>query len=178
MSSFHMFIGILALTPAWITVVHAAVARCGISRSSNQAAALFACAAAALPVAGALWAAHLGFLSGGELLVGVSYAVLVYGLLAYSYFHVFNMGETARRVRMLVELTEHGAIRTEDLRSFYNTEIMLERRIERLISLGQLKADGERLILSSKRLYFAASVMSLWCTVLGLAPLKGLSGGR
>lgn len=173
MSGFPAFIGIIAMTPLWITLVHAAITRFGISRSSNQAAAILSCAVAALPTAAALWGAHLGALSGGELLASLSYAVIVYGLLAYSYFHVFNMGETARRVRMLVELTEHGEMKAEELRSFYNTGTMLERRIERLVSLGQLRPEGDRLVLSSRRLFLAAAVMNIWCSVIGLAPLKG-----
>lgn len=173
MNGFTAFIAVLAMTPLWITVVHAMLTRLAVSRSSNQAAALLSCLVAAPPMAVALWAAHLGSLSGSELAAGLSYAVIVYGLLAYSYFHLFNMGETARRVRMLVELTEHGEMEAGELKSYYNTGTMLERRIERLISLGQLRLHGDRLVLGSRRLHFAAAVMNAWCSILGLPPLKG-----
>lgn len=167
-----LFLAILASTPVWIMALQAYLTRLGVCRSSSQAAAMLSCALSALPIGALLWEAHLSGLEGIDLRNHLFYAALVYALLAYSYFHIFNMGETARRVRILIELSQHGGMRAERLKSFYNTKTMLDRRVERLLSLGQVRLDGERVVLASKRLFLAAGMMSNWCRILGLPPLK------
>ena len=101
---------------------------------------------------------------------------MTYALLAYSYFHIFNMGETARRVRMLSELMERGSLSALELKSLYDAAAMLDRRMERLVALGQVRLEGGRVVLKSRMLYRAASVMDWWGRVLGLPPLKGFHG--
>ena len=85
------------------------------------------------------------------------------------------MGETARRVRVLVELRERSAMSVEALISLYNAGAMLDKRLERLIALGQVRVEGGRIVLSSRRLYWAAVLMNFWCRFLGLPPLRGLN---
>ncbi len=41
---------------------------------------------------------------------------IVYNGIAYAYFHVFNMSETARRIRILLHVLIHNDVNAEDLR--------------------------------------------------------------
>lgn len=177
---FASFVLLLAATPLWIMTVQACLNRVGLRGVSGQAAAMLASAAAAPLVGAALWAVHLGALKGPGLWTSGLYALLAYSLLAYSYFHLFNMGETARRVRILIELREHGNISVEELKSFYDAAAILDRRLERLAALGQVRYEGGRIVLSSKRLYRAAAVMDWWGRILGLSSLRDFhkNGGR
>jgi hypothetical protein len=152
--------------------VQAFLTRVGFRSVSGQATAMLASAAAAPPVGAALWAVYLSALEGPGLWTTVIYAGLTYSLLAYSYFHLFNMGETARRVRILVELREHGNITIEELKSFYDAGAILDRRLERLVALGQVRYEGAAIVLSSKRLYWAAALMDFWGRILSLPSLK------
>lgn len=169
---FVFFLLILAATPLWIMVLQAFLTRAGFRRASGQAGAMLASAAAALPTGAALWAVYLSFLEGPELCASALYAALAYALLAYSYFHLFNMGETARRVRILIELREHGNISVEELKAFYDAGAILDRRLERLVALGQVRLEGGSVVLDSRRLYRAAAVMDWWGRILGLPSLK------
>lgn len=177
---FASFLLILAAAPLWIMALQAFLTRIGFRSVSGQVAAMLACAAAALPVGAALWAVHLSALKGPGLWTSAFYALLTYALLAYSYFHLFNMGETARRVRILIELREHGNISVEELKLFYDAGAILDRRIERLAALGQVRLEDGRIVLSSRRLYLAAAVMNRWGRILGLPSLKSFytKGGR
>ncbi len=72
--------------------------------------------------------------------IAVSFVNLTtYSALAYCYFHFINLGETARRVRILRELYAHeeGLSETEIL-GIYNAKEIIDRRIKRLLDNGQL----------------------------------------
>ena len=67
------------------------------------------------------------------------FAVVVSGCIAYCYFHLFNMSETARRIRIL---TTHYLGDPVDGLS-YPLEAMIDARIDRLIMLAALReTDG------------------------------------
>jgi hypothetical protein len=70
--------------------------------------------------------------------------LLIYGAFCYVYFHWNNMGETARRIRLLRELAEApGGLSEAALFARYPAREILERRLTRLIDGGQLiERDG------------------------------------
>jgi hypothetical protein len=103
---------------------------------------------------------------------------LTYNALAYSFFHVFNMSDTARRIKILSEIRAAGSLRTSSLRSSYSSEEMLANRIERLLSSGQIRRSGSGYVLGSRLLYYAAKAVDLWGRVLGLAPMKSIYRNR
>lgn len=88
------------------------------------------------------------------------------------------MGETARRVRILSELRERGELSAAELKSLYSAASILDRRMERLVALGQVRLEGGRVVLKSRTLYRAAYVIDWWGRVLGLPSLKGFPGQR
>lgn len=177
MTRHSLFISILALSPLWILAAHAAAVRVGPGKLQGQKLAIAASAMASAPVGAALWAACLRSLEGPGFWGAVLYASATYILLAYSYFHLFNMSETARRVRVLVELGERGSLSLDELDSLYDTGGMLAARVARLVSLGQAAVEDGRMVLVSRRLYTAALVMDWWARVLGMPSFRGFHGG-
>ncbi len=106
-----------------------------------------------------------------ERLWGIFYFIAVYSCIAYAYFHVFNMSETARRVRILHEIDKAGALSAEHIIAVYGTTDILSVRLERLISLGEMKKVDGRYYLTGKILHLAASLVMLWRSILGFPPV-------
>lgn len=78
--------------------------------------------------------------------VGLATAnLLIYGALGYGYFHFLNLGETARRVRLLRELHEAGGALSEgEILARYNARMIVGVRIQRLLESGQVvRRDGQ-----------------------------------
>ena len=71
-------------------------------------------------------------------------AVLTYINACYTFFHLNNMGETARRVRLVTEILEAGGrMDLEQLRQRYSSEEAIELRLVRLAAMGQItRWDG------------------------------------
>jgi len=65
--------------------------------------------------------------------------ILTYLALGYCYFHFVNLGETARRIRLVRELAglENG-LSEEEILQRYNAEEIVTRRLGRLIKNGQI----------------------------------------
>jgi hypothetical protein len=66
-----------------------------------------------------------------------AYFGLIYACIGYSYFHFFNMSETSRRLRMMLDIS-NGTARE------LNVDEMVERRLARLCGMGELRRCGER----------------------------------
>lgn len=65
--------------------------------------------------------------------------VVIYSSLGYCYFHFINLGETARRIRILRELYDsNGGLTLEEILKRYNAKRMVELRLQRLLSNGQV----------------------------------------
>ena len=101
---------------------------------------------------------------------GAIYAFAVYTLAGYTYFHAFNMSETARRIRILHMLHDRDGIPIAELDALYNPGDILSVRVERLIALGQIREAGGRYHLKGRTLLYAAMIIELWGDVLGRSP--------
>jgi hypothetical protein len=97
--------------------------------------------------------------------------LLACAALGYCYFHFVNLGETARRIRILRELLEAGGSLSEaDLLAHYSAEEMVRLRIARLMDNGQLaQVDGRYLIARRALLRSARIILRLKRLVLGKA---------
>ena len=60
-----------------------------------------------------LWGTMLGALPVGQTACFLLANLAIYGALGYGYFHFVNLGETARRVRLLRELLDAGGQLTD-----------------------------------------------------------------
>jgi len=95
--------------------------------------------------------------------------VIIYALLSYCYFHFLNLGETARRIRILRELAEAPAgLTTGELLGRYNAREILERRISRLTKSGQI-------VLKNGRYYIKGRAVLLMAKILGFMKIAMLA---
>lgn len=99
--------------------------------------------------------------------VEIAYVFLVLSLVTYSYFHFFNMSLTARRVRMMIDAYEK--LETHNLKSqeiAYTHKNMISNRIDRLIKLGQIKVEKDRIFIASKTFLFIGDCLSVFGKLL------------
>lgn len=71
--------------------------------------------------------------------------IISYASLGYCYFHFVNLGETARRIRILRELYESvDGLTKEEILQRYDAKYILDRRLDRLIANSQvILIDGK-----------------------------------
>ena len=97
------------------------------------------------------------------------FAFIVLNSAGYAYFHFFNMSETGRRVRMLIEIQSQTRIHLDQLKSVYSPEDMVSVRLKRLVETGQIvKGPNNHYQLSSDFLLRVALVFQKWRQWLGL----------
>jgi len=103
---------------------------------------------------------------------GVSMLVfssIVYNGIAYAYFHVFNMSETARRIHILLHVLTHNDVNAENLSENYLPRSMASVRLDRLEKMGQIvRGTDGRFRIDRKLLLFAARVIRVCRQILRL----------
>lgn len=95
-------------------------------------------------------------------IITILYVLIVYNALGYSYCHIFNMGETARRIRILYELNLAGRFRYDKLADKYGVKNMIDVRLERLIDMRQISKHKGNFVLESLLLYRIGMVVLNW----------------
>lgn len=99
---------------------------------------------------------------GWVLVVDAATDAVTYGALGYCYFHFINMGETARRIRILRELYEAGGVLTlEEIMKRYNASEMVHHRLNRLLANGQIKYENGRYFIADQTVLNIAKVMGI-----------------
>jgi hypothetical protein len=95
--------------------------------------------------------------------------LLSYGALGYCHFHFVNLGETARRIRLLRELLDAGGrLSHRDLLARYGAREIVEKRITRLINAGQVvHRNGRYYIGNPLVLRIAQGMVGLKVLLLG-----------
>lgn len=94
------------------------------------------------------------------------YGLIVYGCLAFSYFQLFAMTETARRIYILRELHSKTLSRKQ-IQSHYGEGEILSVRLERLVAWNQLVRSDNRYVIKGKFLLCVAKSMDVWARALG-----------
>jgi hypothetical protein len=159
---------VLVLSPAIMLLVHMLMVRT-LHDKSQQIIAVKAVLAAFVPVGFILYMVSLRFMgSASDLIISVTYAGAVYGLLGMTYFHFFNMSETARRIRILYEIHQAGTLSAETMTSLYKTTGIVTSRLQRLVAMGQLKYDAGYYSIDGRTLYIAGLVVVFFRKLLGL----------
>ncbi|MBF0102470.1 MAG: hypothetical protein HQK77_16320 [Desulfobacterales bacterium] len=128
---------------------------------------------------GLLKSIYWGFLAGvlvgllSEIILGLYFVafnidVIIYGLtngiiyiaLSYGYFHFLNLGETARRVRILREMNSVSTgLKLNELLSRYNAESIVHIRMKRLLNTGQVVLEGNRYKIGKPFVLFMANII-------------------
>jgi hypothetical protein len=141
------------------------------------------------PAFGLLRSEYLGFVAGLAGIAGMNAAifflypgkglrdpfglvlltVMSYGALGYCYFHFVNLGETARRIRLLREIYEAGgSLSHQQLVTRYCAREIVEKRIQRLLGTGQIVCrDGRYYIGSPVMVLIAKTMVGLKILLLG-----------
>lgn len=91
------------------------------------------------------------------------YFLLLLSSLQYTYFHFFNMSQTARRVNMLIRIVEN---KQDSLNSKYNSKKIVENRIQRLIALNQIEYRNSYLYLKSNFFYCIGTILRFFGKIL------------
>ncbi len=161
-------LAVLVTSPVWILLSHVVLARV-FTRPAPQLVAIAAALAGALPTVLLIEALAVpGPLPLRRMPLAATYVAVVYACIAYSYFHLFNMSETARRIRILRELHAAGSLTAEEISRLYSGASVLETRFDRLLATGQLQMRANRFVAAGCLLYVAACLVQAWRLVLGL----------
>ena len=104
-----------------------------------------------------------GFFSNRGLIECVYLAIVSLGF-CYSYFHLFNMSETARRIRMLRRVyLNHGSVPIKSLENEYSIEHIVKIRIQRLMDTGVLtRSEDGSIKIARGALYYATQLIRFW----------------
>jgi hypothetical protein len=81
-------------------------------------------------------------------------------LFGYTYFHWFNMSETARRIRILVRYVALGI--GPDGGEEYSSEVIFQNRLRRLTETGTIQKVGDRYSVNRGPLLYATRVILFW----------------
>jgi hypothetical protein len=103
------------------------------------------------------------------LLIVLFYFLITFNAFAYCYFHVFNLSDTARRIRILIMIKTGEITTIEHARYEYSPKIMVENRLNRLIDMKQITVDDAgNYRLSGKFLLTAFCIINLWKNFINL----------
>ncbi len=104
-----------------------------------------------------------------DALANAALNVLTYGVLAFGYFHFLNLGETARRIRIIREIDAAGRPLTrEEILARYSAEEIVKVRINRLLSTGQItEREGRYYLANPTVLYMSRAIVLMKLLVLG-----------
>ena len=97
--------------------------------------------------------------------------LIIYGCLSYGYFTFVNMGETARRIRLLRELYEScGGLTKEQVLGAYSAENIVNQRLERLLNNHQIVLrDGRYYAGKPLMLFISKAILFMKLLVFGKA---------
>lgn len=170
---------LLFLSPVLIVAVHMAAARL-LKGRPNQIVAVIAILASLVPALAIVWFTGFSRMAGSpaEIAAAWIHFTLAYVCIGYSYFHVFNMSETARRIRILHEFYKAGTLTREQILPLYDAKSVIGVRIGRLSDTGQLAEANGRYRLNGKLLYHAALLIQLWRALLGFEPFDKITLDR
>lgn len=95
--------------------------------------------------------------------------ILIYLALGYCYFHFINLGETARRIRILNEIYySDGGLTVENILKRYNADTIIDARLKRLLANNQLSSvDNKFFIKNSLMLHITKVMVFMKLIVIG-----------
>ncbi|MGB6943706.1 MAG: hypothetical protein WBE37_15000 [Bryobacteraceae bacterium] len=99
---------------------------------------------------------------------GVVLVLLTYNALGFLYFNLLNLSETSLHVHILMDLLLSGSMPAGELAARYGVDNMIETRIERMIQLGQLQAQGASFVVNNRSLLHVGRVIHFWRKLLRL----------
>ena len=171
---------VVCSSPLVILLLHILFSRLTIiikSKRTPQFICIIAVLFGNLPFFALLWTVSFNLYASGEFSQAIrffpsfSYALIAYNLIGYTYFHIFNMSETARRVFILYGIYSLGSLTKSDIEKIYPIGNMVAIRVERLLGLGQIRKESGAYLLDGRLLYYAAVLIAFWSRLIGLSIL-------
>jgi hypothetical protein len=87
--------------------------------------------------------------------------LLAYACFGYVYFHFANLGETARRIRIMREIDQSPyGLTAEEIIARYNAQSIIEKRLGRLLSKHQIIQREGRFFYAKGQVYYIAKMLS------------------
>jgi hypothetical protein len=95
--------------------------------------------------------------------------LIIYALLGYCYFHFANLGETARRIRLVRELNDFpNGLNMQDILERYNAKMIVDTRLNRLINNDQIYLEnGKYFVRPSLMLMVSKVIVLMKYVILG-----------
>jgi len=93
--------------------------------------------------------------------------LLTYILLAYCYvIGFFNLGESARRIRLLIDLHQAGrrGLTLEEILSAYNARMIVDVRLQRMVAGGQV-SERDGVYFTASRVMLTAARLLVWLKI-------------
>jgi len=85
---------------------------------------------------------------------------LIYACLSYNYFHFVNLGETARRIRIIREIYDSpNGLTKEEILQRYNAREILGLRMGRLLSKGQIHLKEGRYFINNPTMLAISNII-------------------
>ena len=86
--------------------------------------------------------------------------LMTYSALGYCYFHFLNLGETARRIRIVRELYDsEGGLSISGILERYSARDIVQKRIERLLNNRQIIEKNGRYYIGNPVMLMMANIM-------------------
>lgn len=93
--------------------------------------------------------------------------LMTYSALGYCYFHFVNLGETARRIRILRELYDaKEGLTIGEILERYNAQNIVQKRIDRLLNTEQIIIRNDRFYISHPTMLFIAKIITAMKLIL------------
>ena len=93
--------------------------------------------------------------------------LITYVSLGYCYFHFINLGETARRIRILIELSNaQEGLSIDEILIRYNAREIVQRRLGRLTESGQIVYKDNRYYIGKNGMLFISKLLSFVKVIL------------
>lgn len=172
MSALVRLLVLLVASPLLVLVLHAVFHRMmdrpGRKVSAHSSAFVAIVAGFAVLLAAAWWLDLLQRDTPLDLVGSLGYVAAVYGTLAILYIDVVNVAETSLHMHLLLEIAWGGSLDVERVREQYSEARMIQTRLHRLASMGQLAIEGDRCRLTNRSTLRFAALIDAWRRVLGL----------
>lgn len=160
-----LIIALVVFSPILLLVFHILLTRLvpfTHTQPSNQKLAFYATVFINLPVL--ILAAFIPGIDWS----GYIYILLTVNALSFFYFQIFNMSETARRIKVLIGIRSGKVVSLGDLDRYYDSSSALEIRLERLLQLSQvIKRPDGKYVMKGRFLYLGSYIIPLFRKILG-----------
>jgi len=172
MSALVTLLVLLVASPLLVFVLHAichrVLDRPGRRVSAHSSAFVAIVAGFVVLLAAAWWLDLLPRATPLDLIGALGYTAAVYFTLAILYIDVVNVAETSLHMHLLLELAWGGSLDVEQVREQYSEARMIQTRLHRLASMGQLRIEGDQCSITNRSTLRFAALIDAWRRILGL----------